>query len=320
MKLVIQIPCYNEAPTLPLVFDSLPSAIPGIDELEVQVIDDASTDGTAEVAKALGATRVIRIPGPNRRWLGRAFQTGVNAALEAGADILVNTDGDNQYPSKFIIDLIEPILAGKADIVIGDRNPSQSPEFSRVKRFLQWSGNGVVSALTGLDSQDAVSGFRAYRREALLHLPVLTNYTYTVDTLIQAHAKGFAVVWVKIDTNPPTRESRLIRNIWEKAFRSGLNALRLYTVFAPLRAFSIAALVFLTPAMFLLCRFFYFYLFVPAQAAGHVQSVVVGGAFLVIAALFFLFGMIGELLAVNRILIEQTLSRIRRLESERERG
>ena len=300
------------------VITSIPKSFPGISSFEIQVIDDGSTDSTREVALALGVDRIIPIPGPNRRWLGRAFQAGVDAALEAGADILVNTDGDNQYPSSAIPDLIAPIVQGRADLVIGDRKPARLPEFSTQKRFLQKIGNLVVSAITGAECRDSVSGFRAYSRESLFQLPVLTNYTYTVDTLIQAHAKGLSISWVEIPTNPATRESRLIRNLGEKVLRSGWNSIRLFTVFDPFRAFAFAALCFFLPAVFFLGRFLYFYCFVPSQAAGHIQSVVAGGALLTISALLIVFGMIGELLAVNRVLIEGVLTRLRRLEAERE--
>lgn len=315
MKIVIQIPCFNEAQTLGLVFAGLPKQLDGVTTIETQVIDDASSDGTADVAHALGATRVIRIPPPNRRWLGRAFRVGVDAALEAGADILVNTDGDNQYPSEQICRLVAPIVNREADVVIGDRNPTTLSESSANKQRLQQAGNSLVTLLTGVASRDAVSGFRAYSREALLQLPVLTNYTYTVDTLIQAHAKGLRVVWVPITVNPKTRESRLIRSLPEKALRSGWNAVRLFTVFEPFRAFFCAALCFFLPAVFFLGRFLYVYCFVPERASGHVQSVVAGVALLIISALLIVFGMIGELLAVNRTLLESVLTKVRRMEA-----
>lgn len=316
MKLVIQIPCYNEADTLGLVLSSLPKSLPGIDTIEVQIIDDGSTDSTVEVAKSHGVQHIYSIPGPNRRWLGRAFQLGVDQALARGADILVNTDGDNQYPASALPLLLEPLLQARADIVIGDRSPGTVQEFSESKRVLQRLGNTIVSCLTGAECKDAVSGFRAYSRRALLQLPVLTQYTYTVDTLIQAHAKGLSIAWVPITPNPATRESRLIRNLPEKVIRSGLNILRLFTVFDPFRAFGSAALCFFLPAVFFLGRFLYYYCFVPSQAAGHIQSVVAGAAFLIIAAVLLVFGMIGELLAVNRLLIEGVLERLRKIEAE----
>ena len=195
MKLVIQIPCFNEAQTLPAVMKNMPRSIPGINVIEFQIIDDGSTDNTIEVARELGIHHIVRVNGRNRRWLGRAFRIGVDHALAVGADVLVNTDGDNQYPSEMIPTLIEPILNGAAQLAIGDRNPGQFAEFSPVKRVLQRLGSHTVAFVTGEDVRDAVCGFRAYSRKALLSINPITNYTYTVDTLIQAHKKGLDVSW-----------------------------------------------------------------------------------------------------------------------------
>ena len=193
MKVIVQIPCFNEAETLPLVFRDMPRSLPGVDELEFQIIDDGSTDQTVAVAKRLGVQHIVSIPAPNRRWLGRAFKAGIDHALNAGADIVVNTDGDNQYPSAKIGDLIAPLLEQRADIAIGDRNPGKIREFSRLKRLLQRAGSATMQLLTGVEVRDGVSGFRAYSRDALVKIHVLTNYTYTVDTLMQAHKKGLTV-------------------------------------------------------------------------------------------------------------------------------
>lgn len=185
MKLIVQIPCYNEASTLPLLFQNMPRSLPGIDCLEFLVIDDGSTDHTAEVARSLGVHHVVRIPGKNRRWLGRAFKRGIDFCLLNGADIVVNTHGDNQYSSAEIPNLIAPPLRQECDIVIADRNPGSFLEFSRTKRILQRAGNNFIQLLTGEECRDGCSGFRAYSREALLRINVMTNYTYTVDCLIQ---------------------------------------------------------------------------------------------------------------------------------------
>ena len=318
MKLIIQIPCFNEEHTLPAVFKNMPDSIPGIDEIEYQIIDDGSTDRTIKVAKALGVHHVVRIKGKNRRWLGRAFKAGVDNALKNGADILVNTDGDNQYPSTEIARLVEPIVSGQYDIAIGDRKPTANKEFSLVKRALQWMGSSFIQFLTKEPVSDAVSGFRAYSKDALLKINVFTKYTYTVDTLIQANKKGIDICWVPIKTNPKTRESRLITNIFSKVRKSGLTILRMYVVYEPFKTFMLLALVFFAPGAYLLGRFAYFYLAVPAQSAGHVQSVVVGGVCIVIAFLLFALGVIGDLLAVNRTIHEEILTRLRGMEADAE--
>ncbi len=318
MKVIVQIPCFNEAETLPMLFEAMPRSIPSVDTLEFLLIDDGSVDETEAVAKRLGIQQYIRVPGKNRRWLGRAFRIGVDQALLLDADILVNTDGDNQYPSSKIPELIAPILSGAADVVIGDRHPADIQEFSKFKRLLQRFGNQVIALLTGEASRDAVSGFRAYSREALLQLNVITNYTYTVDTLIQSYKKGLDVAWIDIAPNPKTRDSRLIKSSIEKVRRSGFNILRLLSIYEPFRVFLGAALLFFLPAFVLLTRFFYFYLFDRPNAVGHVQSVVLGSACLVISVLLAVFSVIAGLLSVNRILLEDLLRRVKRLEYERD--
>lgn len=315
MKLVIQIPCFNEASTLALIFQDMPRSIEGISNIEYQVIDDSSTDQTTEVARSLGVDHVIRVRGRNRRWLGRAFKIGIDHALARGADIVVNTDGDNQYPSSRIPDLVRPIVDGYVDIVIGDRNPGQVKEYSRFKRFLQRLGNQIIEYLTGEPARDAVSGFRAYSRDALLRIHVMTKYTYTVDTLIQAHKKGIDIAWIDITPNKKTRESRLITSLTDKVRKSGATILRLTTVYEPFKTFAFFALVFLVPGLVLLARFLYFFFFVPGEANGHIQSVVVGSVFLVIAVQMFVLGILGDLMSINRNLVEDALTRLRRLEA-----
>lgn len=260
MKLIIQIPCFNEEKTLPLVFEGMPRHIPGIDVIEYQIIDDGSTDNTVEVARSLGVHHIVSAGRINRRWLGRAFRAGVDHALKHGADIVVNTDGDNQYPSRYIADLVRPIVDGRADIAIGDRAPGKVEEFSWIKQRLQVLGSGVIQSLTGVPVRDAVSGFRAYSRESLLKIQVLTNYTYTVDTLIQAHQKGLDIEWVPISVNPKTRESRLITSLSAKVRKSGGTILRMVTLYRPFRTFMLFAGIFLVPGLFLLARFLYYYI------------------------------------------------------------
>jgi len=316
MKVLIQIPCFNEEHTLRSVFAEMPREIPGVSEIEYQIIDDGSTDRTVEVARELGVHHIVSAGRINRRWLGRAFRLGIDNALKVGADVVVNTDGDNQYPSSLIPDLVRPIIEGRADIVIGDRNPGAVEEFSWIKQRLQVLGSWVIQCLTGAPVHDAVSGFRAYSRESLLRIHVLTNFTYTVDTLIQAHMKGLDVAWLPISTNRKTRDSRLIKSLFNKVRRSGVTILRMVTLYRPFQTFLWMTAFFLVPGMLLLGRFFYFYFFTSGEAAGHIQSVVVGGVFLVIAVQLFVLGILAELLAANRALIEDMLTRIKRRELE----
>ena len=315
MKLIIQVPCCNEAETLPFVFKDMPRQIEGIDTIEYQIIDDGCTDQTVEVAKALGVHHVVTVRGRNRRWLGRAFKMGIDHALKLGADIVVNTDGDNQYPSSRIVDLVKPIVRGEVDIVIGDRAPGKVEEFSPLKRVLQRVGSGTVAMLSGEDVPDAVSGFRAYSKEALEQLHVITNYTYTVDTLIQAHKKGIDICWVPIQPNRKTRESRLITSLANKVRKSGFTILRLSTVYRPFVTFLGLGALFLIPGFLLLLRFLYFYLFVPSQASGHIQSVIIAGVALVVGVQMVVLGIIGDLLSVNRTLVEDLLRRVRGIEA-----
>ena len=315
MKLIIQIPCFNEEKTLPLVFEGMPKHIPGIDVIEYQIIDDGSTDDTVKVARSLGVHHVVSAGRINRRWLGRAFRAGIDHALKQGADIVVNTDGDNQYPSRYIADLVRPIVEGRADIAIGDRAPGKVKEFSWIKQRLQVLGSRVIQSLTGVPVKDAVSGFRAYSRDALLKIHVLTNYTYTVDTLIQSHQKGLDIEWVPITVNAKTRESRLITSIAAKVRKSGGTILRMVTLYRPFRTFMLFSAMFLVPGVFLLARFFYYYIARGGQGGtGLIQSVVIGGVCVMVAVQMFVLGILADLLAANRTLIEDLLVRMRKLE------
>lgn len=314
MKLIIQIPCFNEEKTLPLVFEGMPRHIPGIDVIEYQIIDDGSTDNTVKVARSLGVHHIVSAGRVNRRWLGRAFRAGIDNALKQGADIVVNTDGDNQYPSRYIAELVRPIVEGRADIAIGDRAPGKVQEFSWIKQRLQVLGSGVIQSLTGLPVKDAVSGFRAYSRDALLKIHVLTNYTYTVDTLIQSHQKGLDIEWVPISVNAKTRESRLITSISAKVRKSGGTILRMVTLYRPFRTFMLFSGLFLVPGVFLLSRFFYYYIVRQGQGTGLVQSVVIGGVCIMVAVQMFVLGILADLLSANRTLIEDLLVRMRKLE------
>ena len=313
MKLIVQIPCYNEEETLPLVLDSIPRQIPGVDEVQVLVVDDGSTDNTVKVARRHGADYIVRHA--ENRGLARAFQAGLDACLRLGADIIVNTDGDNQYPQQDIPRLIAPVLGGGADIVIGDRQTWTISEFSPVKKMLEAWGSRVVRAVSGTSVTDAPSGFRAYSREAALRLVSLTSYSYTVENIIQAGKLSLFTVNVPIETNPQTRPSRLKKSNWDFIKRQGGTILRLYTLYEPLRTLFYVSLPFNLAGFFLILRFMYYQLFTDQIGVGrHVQSLVIGGTLLTVGLLLFVLGVLADLIAVNRRLTEETLYRLRKLE------
>ena len=242
MKLIVQIPCLNEAETLPQTVADIPHHMSGVDEIELLVIDDGSTDRTIEVAQSVGVEHIVSHPG--NKGLAAAFQTGLDTCLQLGADIIVNTDGDNQYPGRYIPDLIAPILRGEADIVVADRQTDKIEHFSPTKRLLQRLGSAIVRYVSDTSVPDAPSGFRAFSREAALRLNVLTGYTYTLETLIQAGKKKLTVAHIPITTNPQLRESRLIRNIGMYVTLSARTIVRLFALYEPLRAFTYISLPF----------------------------------------------------------------------------
>ena len=302
MKLVINIPCYNEEKTLPLVLNEIPEDIDGFDEVEIQVVDDGSTDRTADVAREHGCTVIEH---KRNRGLGMAFKTGVMHALEKGCDVFVNTDADNQYPSKYIPKLTKPVVEGESDLVIGNRQPWKVPHFSVVKKFFQWLGNLSARKIADVDVPDTVSGFRAYSKEALMKLHVTTRFSYVLDTLVQASDKGLKISNVKIKTNPPTRESRLFDNIFEHMIKSGLNLSKLYALYKPFKTFLLLSLVLATPGMILIIRFFYYYF--QGMGDGHIQSLIIASILMVMAGITFALGIIGEIQKHNRQLIEDEL-------------
>lgn len=311
MKLIIQIPCFNERETLAQTVAELPRALPGIDCLEYLVIDDGSHDGTAEVARACGVHHVVRFT--HNRGLARAFMAGIDACLRLGADVIVNTDADNQYAASDIPRLIEPILAGRAEVVVGDRQVQQIAEFSSLKKRLQRLGSWVMRLASHTGVPDATSGFRAYAREAALRLFVTNEFTYTLETLIQTGHANLAICSVPVGTNPRTRDSRLFRSIPQYVRRSVATILRIYTMYRPLRAFlGVAALLFVA-GLGLGVRFLYFH-FTAQGAAGHIQSVILAATLLLLAFTVLLFGMLADLVGANRKLLEEILLRLRRLE------
>jgi len=309
MKLVIQIPCFNEAETLGRTVRDLPRELPGFTSVELLVIDDGSTDGTAKLARELGVDHVISLP--RNRGLAAAFATGLSRALELGADVILNTDGDHQYRGDSIPALVEPILRGEADMVVGDRQVKRIAHFSGTKKLLQRLGSWAVRWVSGTEVIDATSGFRALSREAALRLTVFSTYTYTLDTIIQAGKKGLTVVSVPVETNDRLRESRLIRSIPRYVVRSAVTILRIFLMYEPLRVFTILSLVPGLLGGILLIRYLYF--FSIGEGSGHIQSVVAGAALGILAFQVFLLGLLSDLIARNRRLIEDATLMLRRI-------
>ncbi|MEO6880696.1 MAG: glycosyltransferase family 2 protein [Mycobacteriaceae bacterium] len=312
MKLVVQVPCLNEEETLPAVLGTIPRHIEGIDVIEVVVIDDGSTDRTVEVARAHGVDHVVHHT--RNMGLARSFRDGVDHALSVGADIVVNTDGDNQYPQGRIPDLVAPILAGRADIVIGDRQTAEIAHFSWFKKRMQAFGSQVVNRAAGTDLPDAASGFRAYSRASLMRLNVLTQFSYCMETIIQAGNRRMRIESVPIETNPKTRESRLFTSIWHHMAASGAAIARSVLMFRPYVLLATLAAIFGVLGLVPFVR--YLVLAITGDAAGHVQSLIFGaamlaGAFLVVALL-----VIADLQRTNRILLEETLERTKWLQYE----
>ncbi|MFN2427760.1 MAG: glycosyltransferase family 2 protein [Candidatus Binatia bacterium] len=311
MKLVIQIPCLNEEASLPATLADIPRSFEGIDEVEVVVIDDGSTDGTAAVARSLGVLHVVRAP--VNQGLARAFSAGLDYALRLGADIIVNTDADGQYKGEQIARLIAPILHHEADVVIGDRQPGRLAHFSASKRVLQVIGSWVVRQLSGTRIPDATSGFRAFSREAALKMNVVSDFTYTLETIIQAGKKQLLITHVPIDVNPETRPSRLFPGIPSYLLRSSATLVRIYALYEPLRVFTMIGLVLLSVALVIGGRFLVFFLFVDG-GDGHIQSLILAAVFALAGFQTIMVGLLADLIGSSRRMVEDTLLRVRRLE------
>ena len=308
-KLIIQIPCYNEEETLLTTLNYLPKSIEGIDSIEVLVIDDGSTDKSAQIAKEWGASVVSVKP---NKGLANAFRVGLQEALKHNADIIVNTDADNQYCADDISSLVAPILASSADIVIGARNILAIKEFSPLKKLFQKFGSAVLRLLSSTPVEDAPSGFRAFSKEAALKLNIFDNYTYTMETLLQANAKGLKIKSVPIRVNNKLRDSKLVKNIFDYIFKSMKTTIRMFIVYRPFRFFISLATILGILGLAIVIRFLYY--FSLGDGNGHVQSLIFAAVFLISAVQLGIIAILGDLLSINRRLIEDVQTRLKRLE------
>src|SRR5437879_4369272 len=312
MKLIIQIPCFNEAEQLPQTLADLPREVDGFDLVEWLVVDDGSTDRTVAVARELGVDHLVRLT--NHKGLATGFQAGIDTALKLGADVIVNTDADNQYYGPDVARLVRPILEGRADMVIGDREVTGVEHFSRSKKTLQRLGSWVVRQASSTEVPDTTSGFRAYNREAAIQLLVVSKFTYTLETIIQAGKLLVAIDHVSVRTNPKTRESRLFPSVGAYVRRNALSIFRIYAQYEPLRVFwSLAALIGLA-SVAVWVRFAVAY--AQGNGKGHVQSLILGAVLFIAAVVLWALGVIGDLLAAQRVMTQKTFERVRRIELE----
>ena len=310
LKLIIQIPCYNEAPYLRDTVQALPKALRGIDVIEYLVIDDGSDDGTSEIAQEAGVHHIIRLT--HHSGLAASFAAGLEASLRNAADVIVNTDADNQYFAEDIQRLIDPILDFQAEMTVGDRGIATLEKFSAAKRLLSRIGSWVVGKAAGFSIPDAASGFRAFSREAALRTLVLSEYSYTLETLIQAGANRLSVMYIPVRTNPQTRPSRLIRSVPNYISQSGNTILRAYTMYRPLRVFTLFSLLLTSGGLLLGIRFLYFYIL--GNGSGHIQSLILAAVLLIIGFQIFLIGLVADLIGFNRRILEELIYRVKRME------
>lgn len=315
MKLIIQIPCYNEEKTLPHTIRDLPKEIPGVDEIEYLVIDDGSTDRTVEVARELGVHHIVRQP--RNRGLAMTFMTGIDACLRLGADIIVNTDGDNQYKGQDIPKLIQPILEGKAEVVVGDRQTDTIEHFSPLKKKLQKLGSWVVRKASRTNVIDTTSGFRAYSRDAAMRLNVVSEYSYTLETIIEAGSRKVAIENVQIGTNEKLRESRLFKSMWGYIRKSGTTIIRIYSMYRPLRVFLTMGLILFLAGFLIGVRFLHFYF--NGQGSGHIQSLILASILIITGFQLGVFGLLADAIAAIRKINDELLYRVKKLEYDRDK-
>lgn len=306
MKLIVQIPCYNEEKTLPFTIKDIPRKINGVDEVKILVINDASTDATVEAAGKLGVDYILDLP--SHRGLAYVFKMGLERSLELGADIIVNTDGDNQYKGQDIPKLIAPILEKRAEIVVGCRDIFSIKHFSLFKKLLQRFGSFIVRKFSNTGIPDTTSGFRAYSRDAALRINIFSTYTYTLETIIQAGRKAIPIAYVGIGTNEKLRESRLIKNIFSYVIKSIATVLRIYLMYEPMKFFVKAGSAFLLAAFLIGVRYLYFFFF-SLKRGGHIQSLILAAIFSVIGIQLIFIGFLADTIAANRRLLEEVLYR-----------
>ncbi|MCU0642892.1 MAG: glycosyltransferase family 2 protein [bacterium] len=311
-KLIIQIPCYNEEKTLPITLRAIPRSIRGVDKVEILIIDDGSTDRTVAVARENGADHIVKLT--NNKGLAEGFLTGLDACLRLDADIIVNTDGDNQYNGADIEKLIEPIVKGKADIVVGNRQVDNIEHFSLLKKKLQHLGSWVVRQVSGTDIPDTTSGFRAFSRDAALKLNVVSKFSYTLETIIQAGKKNIAITHVPVGTNSKMRESRLFKSTYSYIKRSLATIIRIYTMYEPIKTFFLIGGLIFSGGLILSLRYLYFYLFTPFGGQGHIQSVILAAVLFIVGFQVMVIGLLSDVIAANRRLLEDTLYRVKKLE------
>jgi glycosyltransferase involved in cell wall biosynthesis len=312
MKLIIQIPCYNEEKTIEAVFNDLPTKIENIDTIETLIIDDGSTDNTVAKARQIGVDHIISFK--THKGLARAFAAGIERCLKLGADIIVNTDGDNQYRGDDIPNVIAPILAGEADVVVGARQIDDIPHFSFFKKKMQKTGSRIIRKLSKTPVTDATSGFRAFSRDAALRINPLTEYSYTIESLVQMGNAKLKIMSVPIQVNPKLRESRLIRNTPSFITRQSTTLFRMYAVYKAYKLFVILGIIVALPGVLGFLRFLYFYL--TGDGAGHIQSLIFSAVFVICGFFIVMFGVIAELISSNRKMIEMMIYKIRKLEME----
>jgi len=309
-KLIVQIPCLNEAETLPVTLRDLPTAIPGIDTIEWLIVDDGSRDGTSEVARQCGVHHIVRFR--RRKGLAAAFAAGIDAALKARADYIVNTDADNQYAGADIPLLLAPLLAGEADICIGDRNIQEIAHMKPTKKLLQRLGSWVVRQVSGTQVPDTTSGFRAYTREAAMRMTIISDFSYTLESIIQAGKRRMAIAHVEVRTNPVTRQSRLFDNVFSYIKRSAATIVRIYASYEPLKVFSYIGALFLGAGLVISLRFLYYYM--TGSGYGKLQSLILAAVLLIIGFQVLLIGLLADLISGNRKIREDVQYRVRRLE------